>query len=145
MSNSSVQKGKLLENYIAGRIRDLGLDPKAGRVPGSGNGNREKEDIRTNVQIFGRQIGIEAKNQATLHIPEWWRQTQKLEDLGLEPVLAFKQYGESLDGTKVVIYLETFLRLIRAANSGRIAEKVKDARSIAQDLRAIAEELSPTV
>lgn len=132
-----------MENHIVDRIRGLGIDPKADRNPGSGNGNRDKTDVRTTMQIFGRQAGIEAKNHATLHIPEWWKQTLKLEDLGMEPILAFKQYGESLDGTKVIIYLETFLKLVRASNSVVPRGQIKDARSIAKDLRAIADELSP--
>lgn len=144
MANRSVQKGKELENHIADRIRALGIDPKAYRSHGSGSGNREKADIWTTMMIFGRQVGIEAKNHAKIAIPEWWRQTQKLEDLGQEPVLAFKLPGESLDGTKVVIYLETFLELVRAANSA--AGGVKQGwhlEAIAKQLRDMADDLSP--
>lgn len=143
MAKNNVKKGKLLEDHVAQRIRDLGLDPKAYRSHGSGNGNTEKGDIWTSVQIFGRNLGIEVKNQQTVHIPEWWRQVQKLEDLGREPVLAFKLHGESLDGTKVVIYLDTFLELIRASRVAAQEARPKDLKGIAKDLRQLAQELSP--
>lgn len=110
---SAIAKGKILEDWVANEIRDKGLDPKAYRSHGSGNTNSEKGDIWTSMQVLGQNVGIECKNQKTLAIPKWWRQTRKLESLGREPVLVFKQQGESLDETKVVIYLETFLELCK--------------------------------
>lgn len=112
---SAKQKGKELEDHIADQIVALGIDPKARRDGASGAGNREKGDIITSMMVLGQNVGIEAKNHKTIHIPEWWRQTKKLESLGREPVLAFKQYGEPMGETKVVIYLETFLRLSKLA------------------------------
>lgn len=110
---TSVQKGKLLEDYVADQIREKGLDPKAYRAHGSGNGNREKGDIWTSLMILGQNAGIECKNHKVLHIPEWWRQTRKLESLGREPVLVFKQFGEPMGESKVVIYLDTLLELLK--------------------------------
>src|SRR5665811_312398 len=72
------------------------------------------------MQVLNQNIGIECKNQKSLAIPEWWRQTKKLESLGREPVLVFKQFGESLEETKCVIYLETFLELCK--NQGGFVE-----------------------
>lgn len=110
---SAVQKGKLLEEYVANQLREKGLDPRAYRAHGSGNGNTEKSDIWTSAMCLGQNLGIECKNHKILAIPEWWRQTKKLESLGREPVLAFKQFGEPLGETKVVIYLDTFLELLK--------------------------------
>lgn len=107
------QKGKDLEDHVADQIVAMGLDPKARRDGGSGAGNREKGDVVTRMMVLGQNAGIECKNQKTLHIPEWWRQTKILENLGREPILAFKQHGEGMDDTKVVIYLDTFLRLVK--------------------------------
>lgn len=143
MSNSNVEKGKLLENHIADRIRELGIDPKAYRSHGSGNGNREKSDIWTNMMVFGRQVGIEAKNHAVVRIREWWEQTMKLESLGYEPVLAFKFRGEGVENTKVVIFLDTFLELVRAQNwKAKELKNSNDIAALAQQLRNIADELS---
>lgn len=110
---TQVQKGKILEEYVASQIREKGIDPKAYRSHGSGSGNSEKADICTSMMILGQNAGIECKNQAVIKIPDWWRQTKKLESLSKEPVLAFKIYGEPLQETKVVIYLDTLLELIK--------------------------------
>lgn len=110
---SAIQKGKLLEEYVALQLREKGIDQRANRAFGSGNGNTEKSDIWTSAMILGQNVGFECKNHATLHIPEWWKQTKKLESLGREPVLVFKQFGEPLGETKCVIYLDTLLELIK--------------------------------
>lgn len=114
--SSAKAKGKLLEDYVADQIRDKGIDPKAIRDGGSGAGNREKGDIVTSMMILDQNAGIECKNQKIIKIPDWWRQTKKLELLGREPVLAFKIFGEPLEETKVVIYLDTFLELVKRQN-----------------------------
>ena len=116
-SKAAIQKGKDLENYVADQIAAKGIDERAKRSFGSGNGNREKSDIWTNMQVLGRQAGIECKHATNYDVPDWWRQTKKLESLGYEPILAIKQTHETYDGTKVVIYLDTFLELVKAANS----------------------------
>lgn len=143
MSSSAVEKGKLLENHVADRIRELGLDPKAYRSHGSGNGNREKSDIWTNMMVLGQNVGIECKNQKTLLIPAWWRQVKELESLGREPVLVFKQFREPLEESKVIIYLETFLALAkRALDASKPHTDVPaDIRNVAKDLRQLADEL----
>ncbi len=110
---TSVQKGKILEKYVADQIREKGIDLRAYPAHGSGNTNTEKSDIWTSMMVNGQNAGIECKNQATLAIPEWWRQTKKLMNLGREPILAFKIYGEPLGETKVVIFLDTFLELVK--------------------------------
>ena len=130
---------------MAQRIRDLGIDPKAYRSHGSGNGNTEKGDIWTSMMIFGQNAGIECKNHKTLHIPEWWRQTTKLESLGREPVRVFKQFGEPLEASKVVIYLETFLELVRLQKTAQNElRRHTDFKGIADDLRDLADRLSPS-
>ena len=116
------QKGKLLENHICDQIKALGLDLHARPSDNSGATNREKADIWTSMTILGQNAGIEAKNQKTIHIPDWWKQTKKLESLGREPILVFKQFGESLEETKAVIYLDTLLRLIKSSKNAPGAE-----------------------
>lgn len=110
---TSVQKGKLLEKHVADEIRAKGIDLKAYPAHGSGSSPTEKGDIWTSMMILGQNAGIECKNHASLHIPEWWKQTKKLESLGREPMLVFKIYGEQMLETKVVMYLDTVLELIK--------------------------------
>ncbi len=107
------QKGRLLENYVADQIALKGIDPRARAESSSGAGNREKGDIWTSMMILGQNAGIECKNQANLSIPDWWRQTKKLETLSREPVLVFKIGYEDWGDTKCVIYLDTLLELVK--------------------------------
>lgn len=116
MTNSSVQKGKLLEDWVASQIRLKGIDPKAYRSHGSGNGTTEKGDIWTSMMVLGQNAGIEVKNHKNLHIKEWWNQTKKLEKLGREPILVYKIQGQSDGDTLCTIYLDTLLELIQDAN-----------------------------
>jgi hypothetical protein len=131
---SAIQKGKDLENYICDQIRDKGLDLKAYRSHGSGNGTHEKADIWTSLTCLGRNVGIEAKNHATPHIKDWWLQTQKLEKLGREPILVYKLKGEGLGEAKAVVYLDTLLEIIKLANSSDNKEEVikEDSYNIKQ-------------
>src|SRR3990167_2169393 len=110
---SAIQKGKQLEQYVADQIREKGIDVKAYRAHGSGNTNTEKSDIWTSMMINGQNVGIECKNQSIVKIHEWWRQTRKLQDLGREPILVFKLFGEGLGETKAVVYLDSLLELIK--------------------------------
>ena len=68
---SAIEKGKLLEDHIVDRIRGIGLDPRAMRSSGSGNGNREKSDINTSMLVLGQNAGIEAKNQKVTAREKW--------------------------------------------------------------------------
>jgi hypothetical protein len=129
------QKGKDLENYVADLIRAKGIDPKAVRDGASGAGNREKGDITTSMMILNQNAGIECKNHKALSIPEWWRQTKKLEALGREPVLVFKIDGELWEETKCVIYLETLMDLVVASNGKRIVEEKAIDTGSARDLK----------
>ena len=114
------EKGKKLENWISDRIMEKGLGI-ASKSPGSGSGNREKADIVNSIIIYEREtgekrgLGIEAKNHKTPHIKDWWNQTLKLEigESNRIPVLVYKLSGEKYFETKTVIYLETFLDLVK--------------------------------
>jgi hypothetical protein len=114
------QKGKILENYVCDQIKEKGIDNHARPSDNSGATDREKADIWTSMMIFGQNAGIECKNQKTLHIPDWWKQTKKLESLSREPILVFKEFGESLEETKCVIYLDTLLELVKNSSTEKI-------------------------
>lgn len=113
---SAKAKGKLLEGYVADQIRLKGIDLKAYPSHGSGSSPTEKGDIWTSMNILGQNVGIECKNQATLKIQDWWRQTKKLESLGREPMLVFHIENEPFSETKVVMYLDTILEMTKKIN-----------------------------
>lgn len=108
-----IQKGKALENYVVEQLIAKGLDLRARRSYGSGNSNGIKADIDTNATILGQAMGIECKHMDKLNVPEAWRQTQKLQNLGYEPVLVIKQTADRYENTKAVVYLDTLLELIK--------------------------------
>jgi hypothetical protein len=120
------QKGKQLELYVADRLKEVGLDNRARIDGGSGAGNREKRDISTNVKINCREIGIECKNHKVPHIKDWWKQTEKLDGLGFEPVLIYSLGGERIENCKVVIYFETFLDILKKNNKPTMANPSKE-------------------
>ncbi len=126
------QKGMMLANWIADQIVAKGIDPKARADGASGAGNREKADISTSMRILGSNAGIEAKNQAVIHMSDWWKQTKKLEVLGCEPVLVYKEFGEPLEDSKAVIYLDTLLELIKN-QKGNIERQYTDTRQRERD------------
>jgi len=110
MSYSS-EKGKQLEKFVFNLIKSKGLDNRAHRTPGSGSG-KEKADISTSLTILGRNANIEVKNQNTLAIPQWWKQTEK-QTLGYgEPLLIFKLKGRPDESALCLITFETLLDLL---------------------------------
>lgn len=134
-AKQAIQKGKDLENYVASVLRGKGMDLKAIRSHGSGNGNGEKSDLWTSVTCLGQNIGFECKHYTNLDIMEWWRQTKKLEKLSREPVLVFKQTNDTYEDTKVVIYLDTFLELVKASNGAPVASPLSSVISESQTSR----------
>lgn len=110
---SRIQKGKNLENYVCEQLISKGLDLRARRAYGSGNGNGCKADIDTSTVILGLPMGIECKHMDKLNVPDAWRQTCKLVSLGFEPVLVIKQTADDYGDTKAVIYLDTLLEMLK--------------------------------
>ncbi len=112
-AKARIQKGKDLENYVVEQLKEKGIDLRARRSYGSGNSNGIKADIDTSATVLGQAAGFECKHVDRINIPEQWKQTKKLETLGYEPILVIKQTADKYGDTKVVIYLETLLELIK--------------------------------
>lgn len=108
-----IQKGKDLENYLCERLIALGIDPRARRSYGSGNSNGVKADIDTSATILGRAAGFECKHVDRLDLNDSLAQADKLDSLGYEPVLVFKRTRDRYEATRVVIYLDVLLDLLK--------------------------------
>lgn len=126
LPKSAHAKGKLLEDFICDKLIESGLDIKATRVLGSGNGNKLKTDINTSIMIGDRTLGIEAKNHKVPHMVDWWNQTIKLEKLNYFPALVYKLEGEQYEKAKVVIYLNDFLEILQMLKGCRFIEEDKE-------------------
>lgn len=112
-AKARIQKGKDLENYVARRLKETGLDDRAKRSIGSGSGTGEKADINTKVMILGQNIGIECKHTDKPQLKDWWRQARKLEEIQRIPVLIWKQTADRYADTKAIVSYETLLALIK--------------------------------
>jgi hypothetical protein len=112
-AKARIQKGKDLENHICEQLKAKGIDLHARRSYGSGNSNGIKADIDTRATLMGLAVGFEAKHMDKLNVPDAWRQTLKLQDIGYEPVLVIKQTADRYENTKAVIYLDTLLEIIK--------------------------------
>ena len=103
MSISS-DKGKSLETRIAKAVRRIGFP--ASRNARSGAGELYKADIDSP----GFAWSIEAKNQATIKVREWWEQTVSATPIYKNPMLvvALDEYHEL-----AIVRLEDILNLIK--------------------------------
>ena len=102
---SSIAKGKELENYIVDRLRLSGLDNRAYRQKGSGNG-LNKGDVWNDLSLC-----IECKNQKNFS-KDWFEQAEK-ESMGTqEPIVVWHAPQTPLEASMVFItwdYLEKLL------------------------------------
>lgn len=107
---SSKEKGNRFENHLIEVFRER-IDGKAQRTYGSGSG-LDKNDIR----LPGFDIEIEAKNQMTVKLIDWWEQTKR-QTFGNTGVLVVRnprkpEFQESL----VVMDLDDWIELVKKQN-----------------------------
>ena len=104
---SAIQKGKLLEEHVAQRLVSLGIDPRADRQIGSGNGKR-KGDIATDVGVT-----FECKNTKTMKGSEAAKQVREA-SLGYQSeALVWHPPNRPLADSIAIISLEDFLTLLK--------------------------------
>ena len=107
---SAIQKGKELENWIVERLRLSGLDARAYRQKGSGNG-LNKGDVWNDLNLC-----IEAKNTAKPNLNKTLKQVNR-EALGTQtPVMVWHMPQTPLEDSKVIIdwhYFESLLTQAR--------------------------------
>jgi hypothetical protein len=83
-ARSAKNKGNRFENYLIDLFRKE-CDSKAHRTYGSGNG-LDKQDVR--LPAFN--VEVEAKNQKTIKLLDWWEQCQRQQTTGNVGVLAIR-------------------------------------------------------
>lgn len=105
---SAIQKGKDLEEFIVGRLRTSGLDERAYRQRGSGNG-LHKGDIWNDLGIC-----FEAKNTRNYPGKKTFQQVER-EAMGYqEPVIVWHPPQTALEASKVIINWDYFEKLLLA-------------------------------
>jgi hypothetical protein len=107
---SAKNKGNRYENFLIEVLREK-LDSKPQRTYGSGNG-LDKQDVR----LPSFNIEIEAKNQKTIKLIDWWEQCKR-QEFGNMGVLCLRnprkpEFVESL----VVMDLHDWIELVKKQN-----------------------------
>lgn len=107
---SAKNKGNRYENHLIEVFKEK-LDSKAQRTYGSGNG-LDKQDVR----LPSFNIEIEAKNQKTIKLIDWWEQCKR-QEFGNMAVLCLRnprkaEFQESL----VVMGLDDWIELVKKQN-----------------------------
>lgn len=101
-ARSAKNKGNRYENLLIETLRE-NLDAKAQRTYGSGNG-LDKQDIC----LPSHDIEIEAKNQKTLKVLDWWEQTKSQEaKSGRKSVLIFRNPRKA-EGQESLVVLDLY-------------------------------------
>ncbi len=139
---SAIAKGKLLENWIVERLRLSGLDIRATRNPGSGNG-KNKGDINNDLNIC-----FEAKNTAKPNFNEALKQANR-EALGTQiPVVVWHMPNSPLADSKVVIDWHYFEELLLKVKNSTPAYQNPDRsadyalRNLSQAIKKVQKELN---
>ncbi len=128
LPQSSIQKGKILENFVVEELRLKGLEAQAHKTPGSGSGLR-KGDI-------GNGLGIcfECKNTAQPNLGVTLRQVNR-ESMGTqEPVVVWHMPKTPLADSKVIINWYFFLELLLARKDNASHEDILDRYTVKHDL-----------
>jgi hypothetical protein len=92
---SAIAKGKILEEFISDRLIKSGLDVRAHRQKGSGNGEA-KGDVSNCLGLC-----FEAKNTANFQAKQYWEQAKR-ESLGAQiPCIVWHQNNIPLEESKL--------------------------------------------
>lgn len=101
---SKKAKGQKLEKKVAQRIREMGLDSDAKRMPASGSMYGWESDIFTNLPYR-----FEIKNQEKVQLWQFWEQAKAQETPYKPAVLVV---GGNYRSPLAVVDLDTFLNLL---------------------------------
>lgn len=139
---SAIAKGKLLENWIVERLRITGLDTRAMRNSGSGNG-KNKGDVWNDLNIC-----FEAKNTAKPNFNESLKQANR-EAMGTQtPVVVWHMPNTPLENSKVVLDWHYFESLLVKIKDGTPAYQNPDRsadyalRNLSQAIKKVQKELN---
>ena len=126
-ARSKIAKGKELESWIVERLRLSGLDKRAYRQKGSGNG-LNKGDIWNDLNLC-----IEAKNQKNFS-PAWFKQAER-ESLGYqEPIVVWHPQNTPMDNSKVFLNWNYFEKLLVKAKEPNLKQPDRRIKYIINNL-----------
>jgi len=129
---SAIKKGKDLENYLADQLSSRGIDVRAVRQIGSGNGKR-KGDISTDIGWT-----FECKNTKVFRWSDAAAQVaREAMGYGKEGVV-WHPPGKPMDQSVVIINVQDFLEMLKFQKDHQGRETILDKYTIKRNLeRAI--------
>lgn len=133
---SAIQKGKELENWIVGRLKASGLDLRAARNPGSGNG-KMKGDINNDLGWC-----IEAKNTRAFPGAGAFRQVREAAMGYQKELIVWHPPNTPLDASQVVMSWHDFEELLLKAREERVEAPDRDMRFALFKLKTAIGEVS---
>ena len=131
---SAIAKGKLLENFIVDRLRVTGIDIRASRTPGSGNG-LAKGDISTDINV-----AFEAKNQKRFS-PEWLKQSEKQATNGQAWAVVWHPPRVPMESCVAIIPWWHYEELLKRSREPVVKQEDRTLRWKIESLRKAANEL----
>lgn len=126
---SNIRKGKELEAFVRDRLISKGLDSRAERTPGSGNGNRKKGDIDNDLGWC-----FECKNTKKMQWGEAAKQVER-EAMGhQQEVIVWHPPQRPLEASVAIINLDDFIDLLVAKKSNAAKADILDRWSVKHNL-----------
>jgi len=125
---TSIEKGKLLERFVAELLRNSGLDPRARRQVGSGNGLK-KGDIDNNIGWC-----IECKNTKTFNWKSTAEQVARESMNHQKEVIIWHPPNRPFDDSIAIINVNEFIDLLVKVQNSRDKEDILDKYQIKSHL-----------
>ncbi len=125
---TSRQRGKELENFIADKLKSSGLDLQAIRQIGSGSGLR-KGDVHNSLGWT-----FEAKNTKRFDFYEAAKQVER-EAMGYQKsVIVWHPKNRPLENSVAIINFEDFITLLKSEKHNQSSDEILDKYSIKSNL-----------
>lgn len=136
---SAIAKGKQLENHVAKRLNELGIDINANRQIGSGSGLK-KGDIQTSIGIT-----FECKNTKTFKWKEAQKQVQR-ESMGYQQeCIIWHSPNTPLENSIAIIPLEDYLQLLKIKKDNLNRTEILDKYTIKSNLERATHHLKQVI
>lgn len=132
---SAIAKGKILEEFIAEELRKSGLDPRAYRQKGSGNG-LNKGDIWNALNLC-----IEAKNQKNFN-RQWAKEVVKDSQGSQIPLIVWHPPNVPLNESSVIIDWEFFKELLLCWKASQGTEMISNPSIPAWKLKKLKDDIN---
>lgn len=136
---SAIKKGKDLENHVCRRLNELGIDSRAARTPGSGNGVK-KADIMTDIGW-----AIEAKNTKRFDWSGASAQVRRDAMGHRKEMIVWHPPNRPMDDSVAIVSLEDLLDLLKFYKDHQGRETILDKYTIKSNLERAVHHLKQVV